>query len=148
MQHKRGINEKGAGFNKKLAFIFLAIMLAAALFGCSLNKDKSQTVSEDSVSEDIMPEKEDLEGTVRTVIIGIDADTGKIKFSHVDTGKRYELTLTNETEYFSKTGNAMVEEQLEAGDVADITASVHSGNVKTVQLVDGLRNLVNTVAIV
>lgn len=70
-------------------------------------------------------------------MIDVNKDKGKIKFSHVETGKKYELNLTDETEYYSTTGDVMVEDQLETGDIVDITASVHSGNVKKVELVDG-----------
>ena len=150
MQHKAGIKGKNrriaftvsainsfAYYNKRIASFLLILLVTVSLAGCSLNRNKEHTISQDTVSEDIMPTEEKLQGTVRTVIIGVDGNTGSIKFSHVDTGKKYELNLTDETTYIGKTGNAMVEEQLEAGDIADITASLHSGNVKSVQLVDG-----------
>ena len=139
MQHKAGVKRKGqrAELNRRIAAILVVLFTIVTLAGCSFSKGRKETVSEDTVSEDVMPTEESLQGTVRTVIIGIDADTGNIKFSHIDTGKKYELKLTDETVYFGKTGNAMVKEQIGVGDMADITASLHSGNVKTVQLVDG-----------
>ncbi len=138
MQHKTGIKGKNkrVEFNRIIAAVLVAAMAVVCLAGCSFGKAKAQTVSEDTVSEDILPDEDSLQGTVRTVIIGIDESTGNIKFSHVDTGKKYELKLTDETVYTGKTGNAMVEEQIEAGDIADITASLHSGNVNSVKLVD------------
>lgn len=139
MQHKTGVKGKSkrTGFNKRITAVFVTVLFAALFAGCALGQGDKTGVSENTVSEDKMPTEENLQGTVRTVIIGVDENSGKIKFSHVETGKKYELNLTDETEYIGKTGNVMVEEQLEPGDIADITASVHSGNVKTVRLVDG-----------
>ncbi|MBO6214075.1 MAG: hypothetical protein J6N76_00900, partial [Lachnospiraceae bacterium] len=150
MQHKRYSKGKdqrndftvsagtfGAYCKRIMVPVILAIVSLTVITGCSIKPGKPKAVSENTVSDDKLPSEEDLQGTVRTVIIGVDKDTGKIKISHVETGKKYELLLTDETLYFGKTGNVMVEEQLEAGDIADITASVHSGEVDTVQLVDG-----------
>ena len=139
MQHKTGIKGKSsrADFNRRIALLLVIILVLVSLAGCSIRKGKEKSLSSDAVSADIMPAEEDLQGTVRTVIIGIDEDTCNIKFSHVDTGKKYELKLTDKTIYTGKSGNVMVAQQLEAGDIADITASLHSGNVNSVQLVDG-----------
>ena len=92
MQHKTGIKGKNkrVEFNRIIAAVLVAAMAVVCLAGCSFGKAKAQTVSEDTVSEDILPDEDSLQGTVRTVIIGIDESTGNIKFSHVDTGKKYD----------------------------------------------------------
>ncbi len=134
---------------RKAAALGMAICLGLLLIsGCTFGlPGKGEEAAEEM---DALPAKEsvsekDLQGTVTAVLLSVDEAGGKIRFANTSNGKRYELKLDSSTDYYNSFGDVMVGDQFEMGDIAEITASLHSGVVKTVCLVDsfyysGIRN--------
>ncbi|MCR4909099.1 MAG: PEGA domain-containing protein [Lachnospiraceae bacterium] len=127
-------------------FIFLSFILTLFLFpGCSLSLPGKEGGDDGNMSgaaeetentdQDLLSEK-DLQGTVTGVLLSVDEAEGTIRFANTAGGKRYELKLDSSTDYYNSFGDVMVGDQFEIGDIAEITASLHSGLVKTVRLVD------------
>ncbi|MCR5627535.1 MAG: PEGA domain-containing protein [Lachnospiraceae bacterium] len=121
------------------------VLIASFLSGCSYKSILTDTLldrkiedeeAQETVSANI-PDEQTLEGTVRAVIVNIDLKNNSLAFSHLDTGKQYELKIDNSTLIHSRYGDIMVPEQLNPGDIADITASLHSGLIKTIDEVNG-----------
>lgn len=115
---------------KKIQVSLLILFLAMIFTGCEQQIVKpdsgEKTVSDVSASVS----SDDLQSIDTAVIVGLDSDNKKLAFQTTGSGNRYELEYDGTTDFRDEYGKIMTAEEMEPGDIVDITLSVHSKKLK------------------
>ncbi|MBO4904102.1 MAG: PEGA domain-containing protein [Lachnospiraceae bacterium] len=93
-----------------------------------------QTVLENR-DEDVA-DIQDMEYESTAMLVGKDTQEGKLKFISVDGDKLFELEIKGNTPILGKHGNSLTLDQIQLGEILDVTYSIHSKDLKKLQISD------------
>ncbi len=112
---------------------FLAAVLLVS--GCSASAGDTPAArpdTEDSDTEDTDISKK-LSASDIAVYVSFDPEKKTVRLLNKDNGKLYEVSYDSLTEYYDKYGKVSVIELFNAGDVVDVSVSVHSKTMSKMQ---------------
>ena len=110
------------------------IFICMILCGCGAEAAKPSPAGKSSNSGSEVASEESLETVDTVVVLEVIKDAGAIILQNAATGGRYELIFDGRTRFYDKYGQDIAAAQLQAGDIADICLSVHSGYLKSLTL--------------
>ena len=116
-----------------------AIVLAAALLitGCGASAGNIPSAQSGPATADTEAEGTDisdkLSASDTAVYVSFDPEKKTVRLLNRDNGKLYEVSYDQLTEYYDKYGKVSVIELFNAGDVVDVSVSVHSRTMSRMQ---------------
>lgn len=100
-------------------------------------KEAGSDVGQASSDADTGVAREDQLSALDTVIvINVNTDERAVILQNAQSGSRYELSYDGRTQFFDRFGSAISAAQVEAGTIADVRLSVHSGYLKSLNISD------------
>lgn len=105
------------------------------------NKNPSAAIQKPQQEEPVeeapeVVEKDKLQYTITAVLTGVDAENMVISVLPVESGNEFNLSYDGTTTFYARHGNSITISQLQLGEVVDVTYSVHSGILRSVQISD------------
>ena len=127
-----------------ILFIIMATLVACYYIITEYNAQKREAAKAASAqateekadnTEDIVDLNE-LSYECTGTLINKDSDNGTITIQPVEGGDDFLLKYDGTTKFLAKHGNGITVGQLNLGEIVDVTYSVHSGKLKSVQISD------------
>lgn len=108
---------------KRIIAYFLLSVSLIMLQGCSANKQTLAEAMSESDDTGFVVTKAGMYDSVdnEAVILGRDAENKTITFLCLELGKKYTLNYDGATKFYDKYDSAMTVEQVEVGNIVDIT---------------------------
>ena len=83
-----------------------------------------------------VPREDQLSALDTVIVINVNTDERAVILQNAQSGSRYELSYDGRTQFFDRFGSAISAAQVEAGTIADVRLSVHSGYLKSLNISD------------
>lgn len=127
-------------YKSKKWFLFSLCMAVTMLSGCLGKKSsKEDTLGQDSsqVRYDtgfVVTGPNSYDSADTTIVTGKDIREGKITFVQLALGKRYTLSYDGTTHFYDRYGESIAVDQIERGDIVDVTFLKSKKHLTTVSL--------------
>lgn len=118
--------------------VFLAAVLAASLTACA-NPFQKYATGESSSGEKadtgfIVTGPDSYDSADTAIFVSRDGEKGTATFLNLEVGKRYTLSIDGTTRFYDKYGESISFEQVEIGDIVDVTFLKSKKHLTTLQL--------------
>ncbi|MCR5734144.1 MAG: PEGA domain-containing protein [Lachnospiraceae bacterium] len=132
----------------KRAIIPVCLITILTLIGCyfiakeytektsSISSGQGNVASSDTGNEDI--ELEGSGNTLTGVILNVDIKNSMISFKDITSEKKYDLEYIGATAFYNKYGEGIVPGELECGQIADVSFTIHGDTIISVRLSDSV----------
>lgn len=120
------------------ASILLAILMLAACSGLSSEKEQESAGASNSAQQSIEglvitgPDSYDSADTA--ILVKRNEKENTLTFLNLDLGKKYTLSVDGTTGYYDKYGESISVNQLQPGDIVDVTFLKETKHLRTLQL--------------
>ena len=120
---------------------FLAVGMAILLTACTSPFREPETGEPSSESRAdtgfIVTGSDSYDSADTAIIVGRDSENGTATFLNLDLGKRYTLSIDGTTGFYDKYGESISFDQVEIGDIVDVTFLRSKKHLTTLQLSPG-----------
>lgn len=136
---KAGKNERKWKIGRRSAgLVLLAAVLMTACAGPS--PDSGETASEEASSAErvetgfIVTGPDSYDSADTAILVDRDGKEGTLTFLNLELGKRYTLSMDGTTRFYDKYGESVSAEQIQKGDIVDITFLKSKKHLTSLQL--------------
>lgn len=135
------MKKKGTQVNRSIV-VLLAIMTMLSFVSCSPFEGLKQViiVDEDGESADyvdtgfVVAGPDSFDSADTPILVDINRDDNTVTFLNLDIGKRYTLSMDGTTKLYNKHGESISLDQIQAGDIVDITFLKSQKHLNSMQL--------------
>lgn len=136
--------EKGTvkKMGKRYFLIWITIMTLLSLSGCGFpftGKDAENTSPSESERVDtgfVLTGPDSYDSADTAILVNRNGEENTLTFLNLDLGKKYTLSMDGTTRLYDRYGEAVTIDQIEKGDIVDITFLKSKKHLTTMQLSD------------
>lgn len=134
------IREKVTGNRIKKRCFFILIMTVLSLSACGLpfqGKNEQKDPAPESERADtgfVLTGPDSYDSADTAILVNRDAEENTLTFLNLDLGKKYTLSMDGTTRLYDRYGEAIAIDQIEKGDIVDITFLKSKKHLTTMRL--------------